>query len=123
MQSSCVNSLSLEKILPSKLLSCWIFLEIQLAHREASFTTEEAKMPELLTRIDAAEYLETKGVRSSRSSLARAAMGGYGPQYVLIGRAAYYKTAWLDQWLEAQMVPHSHSLAHALAKMGRAENV
>lgn len=80
-------------------------------------------MNQVLTRQKAAQYLEAQGIRSSRSSLARAAMGGYGPQYVLIGRAAYYKTAWLDQWLEAQMVPHSHSLAHALAKMGRAENV
>ena len=80
-------------------------------------------MPKLLTRRDAAEYLGTRGVRSSQSTLARYAMGGYGPQYVLIGRIAYYKTEWLDQWLEAQMMPHSHSLAHALAKMGRAENV
>ena len=80
-------------------------------------------MPELLTRRYAAEYLETKGVRSSQSTLARYAMGGDGPQYVLIGRTAYYKTEWLDQWLEAQMVPHSHSLAHAMSKMGRGNNV
>ncbi|MDA7766127.1 DNA-binding protein [Alphaproteobacteria bacterium] len=80
-------------------------------------------MLELLTRRYAAEYLETKGVRSSQSTLARYAMGGDGPQYVLIGRTAYYKTEWLDQWLEAQMVPHSHSLAHAMAKMGRGNNV
>jgi len=76
-------------------------------------------MPKLLTRRDAAEYLGSKGVRSSQSTLARYAMGGYGPQYVLIGRIAYYKTEWLDQWLEAQMMPHSHSLAHAMAKVGR----
>ena len=80
-------------------------------------------MKELLTRKKAAKYLEAQGVRSSRSTLARAAMGGDGPQYVLIGRTAYYKTEWLDQWLEAQMVPHSHSLAHAMAKMGRGGNV
>ena len=53
-------------------------------------------MPELLTRRYAAEYLETKGVRSSQSTLARYAMGGDGPQYVLIGRTAYYKTEWLE---------------------------
>ena len=76
-------------------------------------------MKELLTRRKAAQYLEAQGIRSSRSTLARAAMGGDGPQYVLIGRTAYYKTEWLDQWLEAQLVPHSHSLAHAMAKMGR----
>ena len=76
-------------------------------------------MPELLTRRDAAEYLGTKGVRSSQSTLARYAMGGYGPQYALIGRAAYYKPEWLDSWLEGQQTPHSHSLTHATAKMGR----
>ena len=80
-------------------------------------------MTELLTRKDAAAYLETKGIRSSQSTLARYAMGGDGPQYVLIGRTAYYKTEWLDQWLEAQMLPHSHSLAHAMAKMGRGGDV
>ena len=74
---------------------------------------------ELLTRRKAAQYLEAQGIRSSRSTLARAAMGGDGPQYVLIGRTAYYKIEWLDQWLEAQMMPHSHSLAHAMAKVGR----
>jgi hypothetical protein len=75
-------------------------------------------MKELLTRRKAAQYLEAHGIRSSRSTLARAAMGGDGPQYVLIGRTAYYKPEWLDQWLEAQMEPHSHSLAHAMAKLG-----
>ena len=112
MQSSCVSLLSLRTILPINLLSCRIFLEIQVTHREASFTTEGAEMPELLTRRDAAEYLEKKGVRSSRSTLARYAMGGDGPQYVLIGRTAYYKPEWLDAWLEDQLTPHSHSLAH-----------
>ena len=75
-------------------------------------------MKELLTRKNAAEYLSQKGIRSSNASLARAAMGGDGPQYVLIGRTAYYKTEWLDQWLEAQMLPHSHSLAPAMTKSG-----
>ena len=76
-------------------------------------------MTQFLTRKSAAEYLSKKGIRSSNASLARYAMGGDGPQYVLIGRTAYYKSEWLDQWLEAQMLPHSHSLAHAMAKIGR----
>lgn len=69
-------------------------------------------MTTLLTRKDAAEYLEKKGIRSSQSTLARYAMGGNGPQYALIGRTAYYKPEWLDAWLEDQLTPHSHSLAH-----------
>ena len=71
-------------------------------------------MTELLTKKDAAAYLETKGIRSSQSTLARYAMGGNGPQYALIGRTAYYRTQWLDAWLEEQLTPHSHSLAHML---------
>ena len=71
-------------------------------------------MTELLTRKDAAAYLATKGIRSSQSTLARYAMGGNGPQYALIGRTAYYRTQWLDAWLEEQLTPHSHSLAHML---------
>lgn len=76
-------------------------------------------MTELLKRDEAAAYLQDAGLRMSRTSLARYAMGGDGPQYTLIGRTAYYKPEWLDQWLEAQMEPHSHSLAHAIAKLGR----
>ncbi|MDA7809253.1 DNA-binding protein [bacterium] len=76
-------------------------------------------MQQFLTRKSAAEYLSKKGIRSSNASLARAAMGGDGPPYVKINGAAYYTPEWLDQWLEAQMLPQSHSLAHAMAKMGR----
>lgn len=75
-------------------------------------------MTELLTRKDAAAYLETKGIRSSQSTLARYAMGGIGPQYALIGRTAYYRPDWLDAWLEEQLTPHSHSLAHFIKKSG-----
>lgn len=73
-------------------------------------------MIELLPRKDAASYLKGKGVRSSHTTLARLAMGGQGPKYTLIGRTAYYKPEWLDEWLESQITPHSHSLAHMLAK-------
>ena len=71
---------------------------------------------ELLTRKNAAVYLETKGIRSSQTTLARLAMGGTGPQYALIGRTAYYKPEWLDEWLEDQLVPHCHSMAHMAVK-------
>ena len=69
-------------------------------------------MTELLKRDEAAAYLQEAGLRMSRTSLARYAMGGGGAQYALIGRTAYYKPEWLDAWLEDQLTPHSHSLAH-----------
>ena len=69
-------------------------------------------MTSLFTRKKAAHYLGTQGLRSSQSSLARLAMTGEGPKYTLIGRTAYYK----PEWLESQITPHSHSLAHMLVK-------
>ncbi|WP_049757463.1 hypothetical protein [Candidatus Puniceispirillum marinum] len=75
-------------------------------------------MIQLLTRKNAAAYLKTKGIRSSQATLARLAMGGNGPQYALIGRTAYYKPEWLDVWLEGELVPHSHSMAHMTAQNG-----
>ena len=69
-------------------------------------------MTELLKRDEAAAYLQDAGLRMSRTSLARYAMGGGGPKYALLGRPAYYKAEWLDAWLEDQLTPHSHSLAH-----------
>ena len=73
-------------------------------------------MTSLFTRKKAAHYLGTQGLRSSQSSLARLAMTGEGPKYTLIGRTAYYKPEWLDEWLESQITPHSHSLAHMVSK-------
>jgi hypothetical protein len=75
-------------------------------------------MDKLLNREKSAEYLNEKGVRSSRVTLARLAMSGEGPKYALIGRTAYCKPEWLDEWLESQMTPRSHSLAHMHAKNG-----
>ena len=72
----------------------------------------ESKITELLKRDEAAAYLQDAGLRMSRTSLARYAMGGDGPQYALIRRTAYYKPEWLDAWLEDQLTPHSHSLSH-----------
>ena len=71
-------------------------------------------MTQLLKRKYAANYISDRGVRSSITTLARLAMSGEGPKYTLIGRTAYYKPEWLDEWLESQITPHSHSLAHML---------
>jgi len=72
----------------------------------------------LLTRLQAAEYLQFRGIKSSRTTLARLAMDGSGPKYTLIGGAAYYDLDWLNEWFEAQIKPHSHSLAHMMDKSG-----
>ena len=66
----------------------------------------------LLTREQSATYLKDCGLRASRMTLARLAMSGEGPRYTLIGRTAYYKKEWLDEWLESQLKPNAHSFAH-----------
>jgi len=75
-------------------------------------------MNQFLTRKNTADYIRNRGIRCSQSSLARAAMCGSGPNYTLIGNKAYYKPEWIDQWLESQCKPRSHSLAHMTAKAG-----
>ena len=49
-------------------------------------------------------------------TLARLAMTGEGPSYALIGRTAYYQQEWLDEWLESQLKPQTHSYAHMVQK-------
>ena len=71
-------------------------------------------MKKLLNRQQAAEYLSEFGLKISRQTMAIQAVRGTGPNYTLIGRKAYYSEEWLDEWLESQMTPHSHSLAHML---------
>ena len=66
----------------------------------------------LLTREQSATYLKDCGLRASRMTLARLAMSGEGPRYALIGRTAYYQQEWLDEWLESQLKPNSHSFSH-----------
>ena len=70
----------------------------------------------LLKRPEAAEYLKSKGVRSSTVTLAKQAMTGVGAKYALIGGTAYYKPEWLDEWLEAQLKPQTNSYAHMVQK-------
>lgn len=68
-------------------------------------------MTKFLKRTDAANYLAQAGVASSKTTLARMAMLGEGPEYVLISKRAYYKPEWLDAWLE-QAQPSNSALEH-----------
>jgi len=71
-------------------------------------------MNALLTRDNAADYLIYRGIRSSSRSLARYAVEGTGPKYAIIQNRAYYKQEWLDEWIEDQLKPATHSLAHMM---------
>ena len=69
-------------------------------------------MTNLMNRKQAAEYLTSLGLRISKQTLAVHAMRGIGAEYTLIGRTAYYKQEWLDEWLADQLKPSAHSFAH-----------
>ena len=75
-------------------------------------------MSNLLNRKEAADYLNSVGFISSKVTLARMAVNGDGPAYTLLRQRAYYRKEWLDEWLESQIDPHPHSLAHFMRKSG-----
>ena len=70
--------------------------------------------PKLYSRSDAAKYLEEIGISSSKVTLARYAMVGSGPKYALINGRAYYEEAWLDEWVNQQMMPIEHPAQYLL---------
>ena len=70
----------------------------------------------LLTREQSSNYLKDCGLSISKVTLARLAMTGEGPQYSLVGRTAYYKKEWLDEWIESNLTPSSHSFVHMTKK-------
>ena len=69
-------------------------------------------MKNLLNRKESADYLTSLGLKISKQTMAVHAMRGTGAEYTLIGRTAYYKQEWLDEWLECQLTPSAHSFAH-----------
>ena len=71
----------------------------------------------ILTRQEAALYLRSKGLRSSKITLAKLAMTGEGPQYALVRGTSYYRPEWLDEWLDNQLKPQTHSFAHMSQKV------
>lgn len=67
-----------------------------------------------LNRLAAAQHLNERGIAASKTTLARMAMHGEGPQYVIIRKRAYYKPEWLDAWLD-----HAEPSASAFEHMTR----
>jgi len=77
-------------------------------------------MTKYLKRNEAANYLNGVGVTASKSSLARMAMLGDGPEYVVIRQRAYYKPEWLDNWLDNRF-PSPSAIAHLCQNGGSDE--
>jgi hypothetical protein len=72
----------------------------------------------LLRRSQAAEFLCSCAIWSSVQILARQAMAGTGPKYTLISGTSYYRLDWLEDWIESQLTPKHHSMAHLHQEAG-----
>ena len=59
-------------------------------------------MERYLDRKEQSEYLASRGVRYSRSTLDKLASTGGGPRYVRIGNRALSTPEWLEEWIAAQ---------------------
>lgn len=60
-------------------------------------------MNPLLSRAQAAEYLESIGVPVARTTLAKLACVGGGPRFRKFGRRPIYSVEDLDSWVAARM--------------------
>lgn len=56
-------------------------------------------MKQLLTTVEAADYLTL-----SKGTLDRYRVTGEGPKFLRLGSAVRYRTADLDEWLDARLV-------------------
>lgn len=59
---------------------------------------------EFLRREEAAQYLQhTYRLHTTTKTLTKLACTGGGPVYQKFGRMPLYKTAWLDEWVAANL--------------------
>lgn len=61
--------------------------------------------PAFLTRSEAADYVQSKNLRCSKTTLGKYACVGGGPPYQVFGNMAFYTTANLDAWIEEKLSP------------------
>jgi hypothetical protein len=59
--------------------------------------------PIYLTRGEAAEYVQARGLPCARSTLGKLATVGGGPDYRKFGRVVVYTTADLDAWIATKL--------------------
>jgi hypothetical protein len=68
---------------------------------------------EYLTRKEASEYLQARGLPISYATLHKYAAFGGGPAYCIIGRHAVYRRDELTAWIEAKLAirsPHTSGI-------------
>jgi hypothetical protein len=68
-------------------------------------------MDTLLTRVDAAVYLQSRGFKIAPATLAKLAVTGDGPPFVKFLSRALYQARDLDCWADGRMSPKRQSTA------------
>lgn len=81
--------------------------------------------PKYLTRAEAAEYLQARGVHRTRATLAKLAVSGSGPRYRKFGAGrgarALYTPDDLDSWIDDQLsAPAATTSGHDPSNIGLA---
>jgi hypothetical protein len=59
----------------------------------------------MFTRAQAADYLKSKGIRTSVATLAKLACKGGGPKFRRDGRFVVYHAEHLDEWADRKLSP------------------
>jgi hypothetical protein len=70
-------------------------------------------MPEYLTRPEAADYLNKRGLKITKNTLQKMATTGGGPPYQLWGNITVYTPLGLDSWADAKLGAPRRSTSEA----------
>ena len=70
---------------------------------------EHGALDRYLDRAEAADYLSSRGLRTSRNTLQKLVTVGGGPLYRRFGKRAVYLQADLDAWIAERLSPPRRS--------------
>lgn len=73
------------------------------ATRDSGLVGAGEGLRERLSREEAARYLTARGLKIAKSSLAAAAVAGWGPPYAIWGNRASYAVEDLDTWASERL--------------------
>lgn len=69
----------------------------------------ETTTPRFLDRLEAAQHLTNRGLKTSPKTLQKLATVGGGPAYQRYGHRAVYTVENLDAWAAERLTPPSHT--------------
>lgn len=69
----------------------------------------ETTTPRFLDRLEAAQYLNSRGLKISPKTLQKFVTVGGGPAFQKFGHRAVYRVEHLDAWVAERLTPPSHT--------------